>query len=152
MAPIGSKVLAREDGNALIEMAFVLPLLLFVVAGIIDFGFMFQRYEVVTNAAREGARLAVLPNYTDTDVKARVVTYLQAGGLTATPTTNDVQYVTIQLDDAGEKTMSGVTVTVGYPHTFTILGPLAQLFDASFGTIGLTATSTMRAEVAAAEE
>ena len=31
--------------------------------GIIDFGFLFQRYEVVTNAAREGARVAILPGY-----------------------------------------------------------------------------------------
>ena len=31
--------------------------------GIIDFGFLFQHYEVVTNAAREGARVAILPGY-----------------------------------------------------------------------------------------
>ena len=41
---------------------------LFVVLGIIDFGFLFQRYETVTNAAREGARMAVLPDYTEDDV------------------------------------------------------------------------------------
>ena len=39
------------------------PLLLFVILGIVDFGFLFQRMEVVTNAAREGARIAVLPGY-----------------------------------------------------------------------------------------
>ena len=38
-----------------------MPLLLVLIAGIVDFALMFQAYEVVTNAAREGARLRVLP-------------------------------------------------------------------------------------------
>ena len=53
-----------EEGAELVEFALVLPMLLFVVLGIAEFGFIFQRYEVLTNAAREGARLAVLPGYT----------------------------------------------------------------------------------------
>ncbi len=51
----------------------VLPLLLLVMFGIVDFGFLFQRYVVLTNAAMEGARVAVLPGYTDTDAEARAV-------------------------------------------------------------------------------
>ena len=43
-----------ERGSQLIEFALVLPLLLLVVLGIMDFGLLFQRYEAVTNAAREG--------------------------------------------------------------------------------------------------
>ena len=53
-----------ESGAELIEFALSLPiLLLLVVLGIIDFGLLFRRYEVVTNAAREGARVAILPGY-----------------------------------------------------------------------------------------
>ena len=52
-----------ERGAALVEFALAVPLLLVVIAGIVDFGFVFQRYEVITNAAREGARLASLPGY-----------------------------------------------------------------------------------------
>ena len=44
-----------ERGAALVEFALALPMLLVVLAGIVDFGFVFQRYEVITNAAREGA-------------------------------------------------------------------------------------------------
>ena len=51
-------------GAELIEFAFIFPLLLLVCLGIVDFGLLFQRYEVLTNAAREGARVAVLPGYT----------------------------------------------------------------------------------------
>ena len=74
-----------EKGAELIEFALVVPILLLLVAGIVDFGFMFQRYEVVTNAAREGARTATLPGYSQADVRQRVQSYLTSGGLSATP-------------------------------------------------------------------
>ena len=70
-----------ERGAELIEFALVLPLLLLIILGIVDFGFMFQRFEVVTNAAREGARIAVLPGYATADVEARVQNYLTTGGV-----------------------------------------------------------------------
>ena len=74
-----------------IEFAFVFPTLLLVMLGIIDFGFLFQRYEVVTNAAREGARVAILPGYGNADVQARVNQYLTAGGLTGTATSRSAR-------------------------------------------------------------
>ena len=78
--------LGCDKGAELIEFALVFPLLLLVMFGIMDFGLLFQRYETVTNAAREGARIAVLPGYAQADVQARVTQYLAASGLTATPT------------------------------------------------------------------
>ena len=54
---------ASDRGAELIEMAVVLPLLMLLMFGIIDFGFMFQRYVVLTNAAMEGARVGILPGY-----------------------------------------------------------------------------------------
>ncbi len=44
--------------------------------GIVDFGFMFQRYVVLTNAAVEGARVASMPGYTAADAQARVHAYV----------------------------------------------------------------------------
>ena len=75
-------LLTSERGAELVEFALVFPMLLLVMLGIMDFGFLFQRYEVLTAAAREGARIAILPGYTDADVQARVTAYLTAGGLT----------------------------------------------------------------------
>ena len=40
-----------------------MPIFMFLIAGIFDFGMMFRTYEAVTNAAREGARVGVLPGY-----------------------------------------------------------------------------------------
>src|SRR5882672_6276307 len=86
MAALKLKGTARrccsETGAELIEFALVFPLLLLVVLGIVDFGFLFQQYEVVTNAAREGARIAVLQDYTPDDASARAKAYLTAAGLT----------------------------------------------------------------------
>src|SRR5215831_8178385 len=90
MAALKERVYARvrharsQRGAELIEFALVLPLLLLLVLGIVDFGFLFQRMEVITNAAREGARIAVLPSYTNADVQARVCNYLTSGGVPTT--------------------------------------------------------------------
>ena len=51
---------SSEKGAELVEFALVFPMLLLVVMGIIDWGLVFSRYEVLFNAAREGARVSVL--------------------------------------------------------------------------------------------
>lgn len=47
---------AREDGAAAVEFALILPILLLFIFGIIEFGFIFNRWTSVTHAAREGVR------------------------------------------------------------------------------------------------
>jgi Flp pilus assembly protein TadG len=131
-----------ERGAELIEFAVVMPILLLLIAGIIDFGMMFRTYEAVTNAAREGARVGVLPGYADVDVQNRVDLYLAASGLTGTHTTA-VQNVTVATT-AGTFTARAVTLT--YPYQFVVLPG----FGPSFGTINLNAQSVMRTESQAA--
>ncbi len=145
---VNPRRLRNEKGAELIEFAFVLPVLLLIFAGIVDFGFLMQRYEVVTNAAREGSRIASLPNYTASDVTARVNAYLDQGigpgsSALATTTTNDVS-VTVGAGPA----LDAREVVVAYTSSYVILGPIAALFGSgSFTTITLTARSTMRLEV-----
>ena len=80
MAPIEAQNGRRaERGAALVELAVVMPLLLVVTAGIVDFGFALQRYEVIANGAREGARLASEPGYDAAAVQARVRGYVKEG-------------------------------------------------------------------------
>jgi Flp pilus assembly protein TadG len=148
MAAIAHPVrgLRGRSGAELIEFALVLPLLLFVIAGIIDFGFLFQSYEVVTNAAREGARVGVLPGYDDPDIQARVASYVTASGLLGTAT---VTVARPSVATGGGPPVNVVAVTVTYPHSFTILGPIGAWFGGTFGTISLRAVSSMRAEVGA---
>jgi Flp pilus assembly protein TadG len=84
-------------GAELIELALVLPILLLMFAATVDFALMFQRYLVINNAAREGARIAVLPGYTSADVTNRVTQYVRngIGDQTVTPT---VALVTVSID------------------------------------------------------
>ena len=139
--------LACDKGAELIEFALVFPLLLLVMFGIMDFGLLFQRYETVTNAAREGARIAVLPGYAQADVEARVTQYLAAAGLTATPT---IAYTAPQALNVGGACVTITGVTVGYPHQYLFIGKIIGLFGGSgFTTKTLTATARMRYEGAA---
>jgi hypothetical protein len=52
----------REAGVALVEFAILLPVLLVLIFGIIDFGFAFNSQLEIRSAAREGARLATVDN------------------------------------------------------------------------------------------
>ena len=63
----------RESGAAAVEFAIILPLLLMVVGGAIDFGRLYYQQAVLTNAARDGARLASMgASYTTAQIQTRV--------------------------------------------------------------------------------
>jgi Flp pilus assembly protein TadG len=49
-----------EHGAAAVEMALVLPLLILLIGGVIDFGFMFNAQISATHAAREGVRVEAI--------------------------------------------------------------------------------------------
>ena len=136
-----------ERGAVLIEFAFALPLLLLLIVGMFDFGFAFQRYEVLTNAAREGARVAVLPGYGNADIENRVSAYLAAGGVPGTPTTTIDHVLVTPCGTCA--TFSAVSVTVTMNYTFSLVSPIASIFGSTFGTVALKATSVMRSEIAA---
>jgi Flp pilus assembly protein TadG len=137
-----------ERGAELVEFAIVLPLLLLIVMGIVDFGFMFQRYVVLTNAAMEGARVAVLPGYGDADVRDRVSAYAADGGIAGTVTPS---VLNVTVPAPGGATWPAKEVTVTHDYGFNYLGPIAQIFGGGGGrTVTLTARSTMRMQVATA--
>jgi len=155
MRGIGAR-LKSERGAELIEFALVFPLLLLVVVGIVDFGFLFQRMEVVTNAAREGARIAVLPGYSQADVRARACNYVQTGGIQLTGTCPTPSNLTVNVNMAysipmgGGATMTGKRVEVVYTHQFLFLGPIMGLFGGSFTNTPLRGVAIMRDEVQSA--
>jgi len=66
---------------AVVEMAVVLPILITILFGIIEFGWTFMSYQSIVNAAREGCRVAVLEGSTDTDIENRISQYMSLAGL-----------------------------------------------------------------------
>jgi Flp pilus assembly protein TadG len=158
MAPINTHSRGGEErGAALVEFALALPLLLVVIAGIVDFGFAFQRYEVVTNAAREGARMAVLPvGYSTTEIQTRVREYVRVGLSLDTATLNaalpvanvQVTYPDLTIGSGGTAvTLETANVDVFYHHNWVLLRPILGLINKNWGTsITLKATSQMTRE------
>jgi hypothetical protein len=147
------RVAGSERGAELIEFALVFPLLLLIVLGIVDFGFMFQRLEVVTNAAREGARIAVLPGYDADDIEARVCDYVATGGVPVTGTCQPTgDNPTVEVEDAdipvSGSTISGKRVRVTYSHNYLFIGGITSWFGGgSFTSVPLRGVATMREEV-----
>src|SRR2546426_3489462 len=139
---------ASERGTALLETALTLPLLLLVSVSIFEFGRAYQTWQVLTNAAREGARVAVLPNATVSDAQTRVSAYMTSGQLPkdridATSVTVDMAKT---IDLGGGKTATASLVTVNYPFKFIVLHPIAQLFSQST-TMGNDITMSTSAEM-----
>jgi Flp pilus assembly protein TadG len=144
--------LGSEEGAELVEFALVLPFLLFVVLGIAEFGILLQRYEVLVNAAREGARVAVLPGYSAADVTARVTQYIDSGRVPYTSTNPTIATTSPDLtivNGASTTTIPMKRVTVTYTYTFMFLPKFARWGNPNgypFTTLTLTTVAEMRAE------
>ena len=137
-----------ERGQALLETAMTLPLLLFVSIGIVEFGRAYQTWQVLTNAAREGARVAVLPGTADASVRTMVKDYLEAGKLTGASqaTVAITRNNTISI---GAGTATASRVVVSYPFEFMVLQQVANLVvtGTTYGeALTMTASATMRNE------
>jgi Flp pilus assembly protein TadG len=124
----------NQRGAALIETAITIPLVLLVSVAIFEFGRAYQTWQVLTNAAREGARVAVLEAYTDAQVAGIVRDYLTGGRLPNAATAN-IQVVR----NVPFGTQTASRVTVNYPFQFMVLGPVARLVRSS-STMGAPLT------------
>ena len=136
-----------ELGQALIETALTMPIVLALSISVFEFGRAFQYWQVMTNAAREGARLASLPGTTEDDVRARVYAYLEGGRIASfASATISVDPVEVSI---GADTQPGSKVTVSYPFEFIALQPIVQLL-VSDSTVGeaftMSTSATMRDE------
>lgn len=143
-------------------MAVVTPILLMIIAGIFDFGMLFRSWEVVTNAAREGARVGVLPAYTaDDNVRARVEQYMQASGVATACTLQTVSggtcpatacSVCVQTSTLATPagTYTARVVTVSSRQVLPSLSVIGTFFGGVFSSIDVASTSSMRTEAAGA--
>jgi len=86
----------KRRGAALVEMALTLPLFFMVVLGIVEFGRAMMVSQLLANAAREGARLAILSGNSNSDVETAVRDFLE----TAANMEPDDVSITITVDPA----------------------------------------------------
>jgi Flp pilus assembly protein TadG len=114
----------REAGVSAVEFALVLPLLLVILFGVIDFGFMLYDKAMITNAAREGARAGIVlrnPRLTKAQVEAVAASYcngrlIRMGGSGECAATavvpNPVQSLDSELSVVVEYTYEGPIVSL----------------------------------------
>ena len=118
----------RERGQSLVETAVVLPILLLLVAAIVDFGRAFDAYIVLTNAAREGARFgSTNPELSEDGVKDLVVANVVGSGTNITQMTGfTAANVTVEGQVEGSEEVK-VTVTYQFDMWFGRMIGIPQL-------------------------
>jgi len=121
-------------GQSVVEFALVLPLLLMILFGITEFGRAWMTANILTSAAREGARLAVVTGPDVAAVTTRVTDVCAAAGVTPT------QITVTGPNPADPNRRVTVTVTADFN---VLTGTILESFN---GTIPLSATSVMRHE------
>ncbi len=128
------RLFKNEAGQSIVEAAFVIPLFILILCGILDFGWIFSNQLMINNSSREGARYAVV-HADDVDLKSLVTSRVlsTSGIMDTTNLTVDVQFV--GSDDIK------VTVT----NKIKVLTPIAGVFVAG-QEIELESACVMRFE------
>jgi len=116
----GSSNLRRSDGQAAVEFAIILPILVLLVLGIGQFGVAFHNYLAITDAARVGARAAAVkrtssPCTAATTAIQNTVSTTQWGEISGRITCT-----------AGANVGDPVTITIKYPYEIGLPGVSAS--------------------------
>jgi Flp pilus assembly protein TadG len=112
--------LRDERGQAMVEFALVLPILMALLLGIIQFGIVFNNYITLTDATRAGARKAAVSRFDgDSGASAKLEVENSAQGLDQSKLAP-----TISVTASPDWNTPGneVTVTASYPYSINILG------------------------------
>ena len=132
------KKIRSESGTSAVELALLLPVLMMILFGIIEFGMALYRQAILTNASREGARLGIVlstPPITNAAVTAKIDAYLTAAGINPGTVTRNAPVLTGGIG-------SNVIVTLTLPYTYVVLPGLTSITP----SINLVATTVMRHE------
>lgn len=126
----------RRRGAALVEFAVVAPLLFLLILAIFEFGRMVMVQQIITNAAREGARRAILEQSTVPEVEETITNYLAESSISSASVTVSPDPLT----SAGFADPITVTCSVSYDQVSWVPAPWFLRGKT------LTARSTMGAE------
>ena len=128
----------RERGAAAVEMAIILPLLLLVIGGLVDFGRAYYLNVTATSAAREGARMVAM-GYTTAQANARITA--------AMPTNMQFTTVLVACPNAAETGSATVTITNGAGANqfhWMVLNVMPSFFGGSVPLPTLSSKGSMR--------
>jgi Flp pilus assembly protein TadG len=131
---IAMKIIKNENGQALVEFAIILPILLLLIMGIFEFGMLLNSYLTIQNAAREGARLGIVGG---TDVE--IDSLINSISPTLTPSDLTVSVTPVEISRNSGDTLT-VNVTYNYHMTVPIISALLN------NVVPLKAQTSMRIE------
>ncbi len=123
-------------GQTLVELALLMPFLLWICMGIVDFGRIYYYDNIAINAARSGARVAADSTKFDTDVQAAISADI-AGRLSVVSVVINPTAISPHRRTPGDN----VTVTVTY--RFTTITPLIGRLIGNSITVSRSATMTV---------
>jgi Flp pilus assembly protein TadG len=132
----------RRAGMAMVEFVMILPALIVMLFGILEFGVLFYQWQTLSNAAREGAREAIVfrkncdASAVQSLIEQTVIDYADSANIAVTPS---------DISITGSCTGSGEPLRVEVSHDFgffVLPGFISQLTP----TITLVGTSEMRNE------
>jgi Flp pilus assembly protein TadG len=132
----------REGGMAMVEMVIILPLLFMVLFAIVEFAVLFGRWQTLSNAAREGARTAVVfrsgcdAATVEAEVRQTVKDYAASLGMSL----GDGD---IAITGACGASTTSTTVIATFQHDFRVLPNFSESVSS---TINLVGSSAMRNE------
>ena len=134
--------LNNEKGIAAIEFGLILPILLVLIMGIIDFGLLMTSRASMVSASREGARAGIVkavPSVSEADIEEIVRNALTKSGWDEA----DVDSATVDVTGAGGAFGTDLTVGVNSNYSFLVLSNLVPSIE---DQIILNASTTMKME------
>jgi len=110
-----------RSGQALVEFALVVPLLLLLIIGVVELSRAWNVHQILTNTAREALRSAVVDNpaFTQEQMHLRIGESLRLAALD--PTRAEVSF-----EGWKAGTGSPARIELRYPYEFNLLGPLLE--------------------------
>jgi Flp pilus assembly protein TadG len=138
----------RRRGNAVLEAALVLPLLLSLTFGTVEYGYFFFLKHSMQGATREGCRVAILSTATNTQVTQAIAASLYAAGMNSSSTTLDAKYTCTTSPASVSGQSAGTTISVTLSTTWGQAGvsALPIYLGGIRSTKAVTTATTMRKE------
>ena len=139
---------SRRRGNAVLDAALVLPLLISLTFGTVEYGYFFFLKHSIQGAAREGCRVGILSTATNTQVTQAAAASLYAAGLNSSQTTLDAKYTCTTSPASVSGQSAGTTITVTLQTTWGQAGVRAlPLYLGGIPTTkAVSGATTMRKE------
>lgn len=126
--------LKNQKGQALVEFAIILPILLMLVMGILQFGMMLNSYITIENASREGARAGIIGS-SDAEIQNLII---------STSPSLDPKNLTVTITPTETNRKSGDTLIVKVTYNYNLIVPIiSSLFN---NLVVLNGQTSMRVE------